>query len=223
MPPKGYKCSDVQKQRMSEAQKKCKRITWNKGKKHSIESRKKMSDAHKGVKLSEETKRRMSIAQMGHPVSQKLIEHITNLNKGKKRSKTHQENLSKALQNPSLETRALWSKAKMGTKASPETRAKLSAMRQGKNNSNWKGGISTSRDKLRGSTEFKEWRIAVFERDNYTCQKCGVRGGELNAHHIIHLALDVSKATDVDNGITLCVECHKLEHPHLCGGKNARR
>lgn len=207
---------------MSEAQLKCKRVPWNKGKKASIESRKKMSDAHKGVKLSEVTKQRMSDAHKGHHVSQKVIDHITNLNKGKVRSESHRRHLSEALQNPSPERLKQMSEVRMGKKATPETRAKLSAMRQGKNNSNWKGGISTSRDKLRGSVKFKEWKTSVFTRDDYTCQACGVRGGDLNAHHIIHITNDVSKAIDVDNGVTLCVECHKLKHPHLCGGTNAR-
>jgi len=159
---------------------------------------------------------------MGHPVSQKVIEHISNLNLGKIRSDSHRKNLSESLKNPSPERLKRMSDARKGKKASPETRIKLSAMRQGENNPNWRGGISSSRDKLRGSVEFKEWRIVVFERDNYTCRTCGKRGGELNAHHIIHLAVDITKAVDVDNGLTLCVDCHKLEHPHLLGGKNER-
>lgn len=66
----------------------------------------------------------------------------------------------------------------------------------------------THRDK-RGSAFDREWRIAVFERDNYTCQACGDRGGELNAHHLKPYKKHPELKHDINNGQTLCVECHK--------------
>lgn len=69
----------------------------------------------------------------------------------------------------------------------------------------------TYRD-IRRSGEYSSWRTAVFERDDYTCVKCGHRGGELNAHHIKPFAKYPDHRLDVDNGITLCKECHKLVH-----------
>lgn len=64
----------------------------------------------------------------------------------------------------------------------------------------------------RHTTEYSEWRKAVFARDNYTCQICGQRGGKLNAHHIIRYRKNVEERTNIDNGITLCVTCHKAVH-----------
>jgi len=62
----------------------------------------------------------------------------------------------------------------------------------------------------RESAEMRAWRLAVFERDDWTCQECGVRGGaELNADHIKPFALFPELRFDVDNGRTLCVPCHK--------------
>lgn len=64
----------------------------------------------------------------------------------------------------------------------------------------------------RNSPEYREWRDSVFQRDDYTCQKCGLRGGELNAHHIKPFAKYKDLRLDVSNGITLCIDCHKGEH-----------
>lgn len=65
---------------------------------------------------------------------------------------------------------------------------------------------------IRRSTEYKEWRKAVFARDDYTCQHCGARGVKINAHHIKPFAWYPDLRTDVNNGITLCVKCHKAVH-----------
>lgn len=64
------------------------------------------------------------------------------------------------------------------------------------------------RAKARKSTKYKEWRIDVFTRDDFTCQICGKVGGTLNAHHIKPYAKYKELRFDVDNGITLCRDCH---------------
>lgn len=66
-----------------------------------------------------------------------------------------------------------------------------------------------SQVRSRNRYEGREWRRAVYERDNYTCQLCGERGGRLNADHILSYAAHPDKRWDVDNGRTLCVSCHK--------------
>lgn len=55
----------------------------------------------------------------------------------------------------------------------------------------------------------------IFERDDYTCQDCESRGGNLNAHHIEPASENPDKVHDIDNGVTLCVECHAERHPKL--------
>ena len=72
----------------------------------------------------------------------------------------------------------------------------------------WKGGINGVNDTLRHRKEYKDWRTSVYERDDYTCQCCGSRGGELNAHHINQFADYPKLRYDINNGITLCVNCH---------------
>lgn len=69
-----------------------------------------------------------------------------------------------------------------------------------------------SEKQQRNSSVYTRWREKVFERDDYTCQICGKRGGDLNAHHIKPFARYPELRTDLDNGITLCVDCHKKAH-----------
>lgn len=83
--------------------------------------------------------------------------------------------------------------------------------RIGSRASNWQGGISRAYKTGYNSPEYKEWRRAVFERDNYTCQKCGKHSSELpyiTAHHIKSFSKFPSLRFDIDNGITVCEDCH---------------
>ena len=61
-----------------------------------------------------------------------------------------------------------------------------------------------------------ELRQMVFQRDNYTCQKCGTHKNELykpiHCHHIYPLTEDPVQSSDTENCITLCSECHKKSH-----------
>jgi len=52
------------------------------------------------------------------------------------------------------------------------------------------------------------WSKKVRKRDNYTCQACGYKGSNLTAHHIIPKWKSHRLAFKLDNGITLCDECH---------------
>lgn len=65
---------------------------------------------------------------------------------------------------------------------------------------------------MRHSTEYSEWRNKVFKRDNYTCQICGQTGGDLNAHHKKSFKNYPKQRLNVNNGITLCIKCHKKVH-----------
>jgi len=97
----------------------------------------------------------------------------------------------------------------------------------GKNNPHWKGGLTKFEYNLRRCERYKIWQSDVFERDNWTCQTCGKRGGgELNAHHIKEFnqilkennirnwkkTIKCKPLWDLNNGITLCEKCHKIIH-----------
>lgn len=99
-----------------------------------------------------------------------------------------------------------------GTTHTPETREKMSEAQRGERGSGWKGGVSTLNERARRRVAQKAWRVDVFERDDYTCQECGQRGGNLHAHHILAFATHPEFRTALENGLTLCDSCHKVEH-----------
>lgn len=106
---------------------------------------------------------------------------------------------------------------------STETRQKISAAQRGAKSVHWKGGLTTLDKLIRKSIEYHEWRDTVFNRDDYTCQSCRIRGGQLNADHIeafaillrkhgitdVQAALICTDLWDIANGRTLCLECHQ--------------
>jgi hypothetical protein len=59
---------------------------------------------------------------------------------------------------------------------------------------------------------YLNWRSDIFQRDNWICQTCGKRGGILHPHHIKQWAKFSELRYKIDNGITLCKECHILVH-----------
>lgn len=80
---------------------------------------------------------------------------------------------------------------------------------KGQNHYNWKGGITPINDSIRKSLEYEEWRKAILERDNYTCQHCNQVGGYLEVDHIKPFAYFPELRFELSNGRTLCHECHK--------------
>jgi|SRR3990167_544123 len=103
----------------------------------------------------------------------------------------------------------------------------------------WKGGITPLAEIIRNFFEMGEWKKQIFQRDNFTCQKCFRRGSiVLHSHHIksfnlilqeflqeysqfspmedketlIRLAITYKPFWDINNGKTLCKKCHRKSH-----------
>ena len=76
----------------------------------------------------------------------------------------------------------------------------------------WRGAGLDNAQRDRHAPEYQSWRRAVFERDGYTCQMCGQHGGALNAHHIKRWSKFPELRFEVNNGMTLCKQCHKEIH-----------
>lgn len=170
-------------------------------------------------------------------------------NKGKSLSESHRMALSASHKGQipwqkgkplSAKQREALALANLGKKHSEETRHKRSLSLRGKRlgpcSNFWKGGINPLRTIIRDLAEAIEWRKSVFERDNYTCQNCGIRGTYLEAHHLktfeqiyreflatfkylspvndkyrlVELSRKYEEFWRVSNGQTLCSECHDL-------------
>lgn len=78
----------------------------------------------------------------------------------------------------------------------------------GKNNINWKGGITPINMKIRKSAEYRRWRKAVLKRDNYKCIWCSSTE-DLEVDHIKPFAFYPKLRTELSNGRTLCLSCHQ--------------
>lgn len=95
-----------------------------------------------------------------------------------------------------------------GRKMPIEYRMMLSKLRSGSNHPNWQGGKTEKNRALRHTIEYRNWREAVFLRDDWTCVFCGVRGVYLEADHIKPFCDYIDLRFDISNGRTLCRDCH---------------
>lgn len=91
---------------------------------------------------------------------------------------------------------------------------------RGEKNPLWKGGISRAYLYGYHTTEYKKWHNDVFERDDFTCQLCRVRGTYLHAHHIKGFSKYPNLRFTLSNGITLCKNCHMEVHSNQCKNQN---
>ena len=83
----------------------------------------------------------------------------------------------------------------------------------GDKNPHWNPNLTYEDRRIkRHTSEEHQWRIEIKKRDNFTCQICHTRGGRLNSHHIAPVKDYPELICDLDNGMCLCVECHKRVH-----------
>ena len=98
-----------------------------------------------------------------------------------------------------------------GKKHSMETKQKISMSKR--NIDCFDKFINSDNVRERHSIEYKNWRNAVFERDNFTCQISGkVSSGDIIVHHLENFSNNPELRYDINNGITLNIDIHKLFH-----------
>ncbi len=181
----------------------------------------------KGEQMPEDVRRKISLSKKGHLVSsetrQKISQKLTGVAIGRK------DSIEVCLKKSAA--------AKLRLINHPHTRPNkpfvighVMPLEWKVTRPGWKGGITPLRLTIRHHTRYSAWRIAVFQRDNYTCVLCGSkRGGNLNADHIkpfaflmdslkiktLKQALACTELWEISNGRTLCVPCHKETFNYL--------
>ena len=160
------------------------------------------------------------------PRTKEWKDNIRKAVSGKKRTQESKDLISKARTGAvqSKETIAKRVAKTTGLKRSDETKKRmsvsarsidLSKRARGEKIWNWKGGITPVNKQIRTSSAYVNWRRQVYERDDYTCQVCGQRGGELNADHIKSFANHPELRLELSNGRTLCKPCHQETDTYL--------
>ncbi len=158
----------------------------------SEEIRKKISHSHHGIIPNEQALEKMRLAKLGKPRS------------GDPKNWKH-----------TLETKLKFT------------------LRKGEKAAGWKGGITPLKQLIRRTSIYANWRTEIFKRDNYTCLWCGANKKYLNVDHIKQFALilkenkiktveeavSCSELWNINNGRTLCVDCHKETDTYLNKGK----
>ena len=176
------------------------RAPWNKGLKAwrviSEETRRKIGLAHKGKKVvvTEETKKKISQTMKGR--SPKNLQSLHKLPRNKE-----------------------WCRkiglGHKGMRHTDKTREMISRTKR--------NPLTPLYRAIRECYKYNDWRSSVFSRDNYTCQHCGKKRGEIHADHIkpfsflskkekiktLDEALSCYELWDTKNGRTLCINCHK--------------
>jgi len=160
-----------------------------------------------GAKLSEETKEKIRSKHVGKKLS---IEHRKKISQWMRMNNPHKGSVH------TEESKEKQRQKMKGRKLSPGHRLKViknltstwSNPPRGYRASNWKGGISPINAKIRSSKELRLWRKSVKKRDKDTCVLCGHRSKGNHADHIKPFALFPELRTSIENGRTLCANCH---------------
>jgi len=178
------------------------------GRKLTPEHKAKLSKAKIGRKVSEETRQKMSLAFKGKPrdwrPSEEIRKKMSEARKGIKLSLETRMKIGEAGKG-----RIPWNK---GKKLTEEHLKKIS----GENAPNWQGGKTAKLQLIRNSVEYKRWRDAIFKRDDYRCFDCGIKNQKglartvkINADHIYSFAHYPRLRFELENGQTLCEDCHR--------------
>lgn len=170
----------------------------------------------RGKPKSEDQRQKLSAAMIGKPgpwkgktIPEAARQKMSAAKKGRPLKPEHRQKISEAMvgkPHPAIHH-----------KQTTATKLKKRLAQLGDKGSGWKGGISTDNQRARASAALRDWRAAVFKRDNYTCQKCGARHLKsvrpvLQSHHLKPFSTHHDLRFEVSNGLTVCKPCHKEIH-----------
>lgn len=152
-------------------------------------------------------------------------EHYPPSRKGAKLSDAHKQKLAEAIKGNT------WNRGRTHTEESSALKSENSARywlgKIGKDHPHWKDFKTTPLYRqIRGCFLYRQWRWDVYTRDDFTCVLCGRKkevSGTLEADHFpkqfaqIFLdyeiktyeeAIECEELWNINNGRTLCKECH---------------
>ena len=176
----GYIVTAETKRKISESRKG--QVSSMRGKKHSTETKQKMSKAAMGNKYG-----------LGHHVSDEIKKRISDGNKGKKRTEEARKKMSK--NNVGMK----------GKKHSEETKEKMRKAQCREKHSQWRGGSNQMQYGIEFNNNLRE---IIRERGNHTCQECKYPQEQLSQKLSIHHIDYDKKNNNMDNLISLCLSCH---------------
>ena len=116
----------------------------------------------------------------------------------------------------------------IGRKHSAETKKKIGDVQRGRKQT--PDSVEKRRQKHIGqrrkstrhaSRRYWEWKDSVKERDGWKCNHCGCDDKKkLHAHHVVAWEKNEELRFDVNNGLTLCKNCHAKEETKHRKGKS---
>jgi hypothetical protein len=180
------------------------------GRQHKQLSKDLVSAANTGRPQSEETRRRRS-------ETHKLIPH----------TKEWTENQGKALKGREITWADKISESRVGYKVPLNERQARSEFSRGSSNPAYLHGLSPVQLSVRKSMRYRDWRTAVYTRDNFTDQITGEPiNGRGNAHHrepfskiwednkikTFEDAMKCDALWNIDNGVTMKNKTHNRYH-----------
>ena len=181
-------------------------LSGNKNPAKRPEVRKKISESKKGEKNS----------MYGYKYSEEEKERRSKMFSGKKNPFFGKKHTEVQKNKWSMKHKELWKSDEYRKKVIdnlPDMNGENNPMygKKGKDAPGWKGGITVENLLLRTSKKYSEWRFNIFKKDNFNCKLCG-NNRYLNAHHIHKFSKYPNERFDINNGITLCRNCHLLTY-----------
>jgi hypothetical protein len=174
-------------------------------KKNPAESGQNMGNPHPhvGSPRTEETRQKIRLTRLGKHYPKLSLAKIGEKNHffGKQHTKEWKEETRERLK-PFF--------YKKGQKSNCYWKGKKNPHITGSKNPRWKGGISQECIKIRNSPAYDNWRRTILIRDRWTCKRCGQKNIKIEVHHIKSFKDYPDLRFDIQNGITLCINCHML-------------
>lgn len=184
----------------------------SRGRKHSEETKRKISKLLTGIKRSDETKRKIS-------QNKERAKKISKSRKGQKLSNEHKKKISLHHHDVSGKNNHMYGKIhkkstiyKISIKRK-EWNKKHPGYQSGDKNPKWRGGSSLEPYGIKFNNKLKD---IVRNKYQCQCQICKIKQNELTRKLDVHHIDYNKKNNSLDNFVPLCRKCHNLTYNMRC-------